>query len=43
MAQVTSNGGITQTLAQFVAELSYEELSPEAVETIKAEILGVTG
>ncbi len=43
MAQVTSNGGITQTLAQFVAELSYEELSPEAVDRTKYLCLDFAG
>ena len=35
MAQMTRNDGITQTLAQFVSDLTYEDLTPEALDRAK--------
>ena len=35
MAQMTRNDGITQTLARFVGDLTYEDLPPEALDRAK--------
>ncbi|MCH7704539.1 MAG: MmgE/PrpD family protein, partial [Planctomycetes bacterium] len=43
MTQVTRNGSITQTLASFVAELSYEDLPPEVVDRAKYLCLDFAG
>ena len=43
MTQVTKNGAITQALASFVAELSYEDLPPEVVDRAKYLCLDFAG
>lgn len=43
MAQVTGNKAITQTLANFVADLSYEDLPPEVVDWAKYLCLDFAG
>ena len=43
MAQMTRNGGITQTLAQFMSDLTYEDLPPDVLDRAKYLCLDFAG